>query len=82
MDWIKLGSMVGVPGLIACYLVWTFTGDVKADVKDIKANVAEHMMMSNEREAHHIRVEDELGTILKRICINTAKNYQERNQCF
>lgn len=73
-SWGKLITTIGLPGALLAYLVWNFTGDVKADIKSIRYDLGTHVIQSQ-------LPNQDIQKFLQRICVNTSKNSQEREQC-
>lgn len=77
-SWVKLISVVGVPSVIALYLVWQFTSSMEADLKDLNKAMPLHVQATERLNSTNERI---LG-VLQSICVNSAKNNGEREKCF
>ena len=86
MPWqVKAVGLIGVPSVIAIYLVWALVADVRINQQSSKENLALHAIQTNsvsEQNKELLQVLKRLQTSVDRLCANTAKNYNERNECF
>jgi len=86
-DWSKIGDFavkVGVPSVIAIYLVWILTQGLSQDMAAMKASFDQHSsqaaMMMQQYEQVRIQSDRQLY-VMQRICINSANTPQERQEC-
>lgn len=85
--WSKAGEFVvkiGVPSAIAIYLVYVLTNNLSAEIKDVRDKVDTHTTQAAEmmRQYEQVRIQsDRQLYVMQRICINSAKTQQERNEC-
>lgn len=75
---------IGVPSVIALYLVYMITNGLSAEIRDIKDEFIKHSTQSTDlirnNEALRIQVDRQVY-ILQRICINSAKSDSQREDC-
>jgi hypothetical protein len=87
--WVRAIAVVGLPGMIAGYLLYFFVSVQGTQLSAMSQTLATHASMSQQiqvdlredRSEHkeEIRV---LGEILKQICVNGAVTAEERKGCF
>lgn len=75
--WTRVVAVVGIPGAIALYLVYTLTGVVAADVRSVRESVQQHQQSALD----HAKATEGLAKLLGRICVNTAKTPDAVEQC-
>lgn len=79
--WVRAIAVVGIPGVIAIFLVWTVASDlpnISRNVEQVRVEVLanrELLKQQNVRTEAHFR-------LLQRICSNTARDAYERQRCF
>lgn len=86
---IKLIYWFGMPALIALYLIWYGTSKLDRTINDMEKNLSEctkiSVAMSREIIEQHKQMDllrDEMSETLVRICVNTARDGNQRAQCF
>ena len=77
MKWSEFIIKVGIPGAIALWLVYTMTTNVTGEMTAISKAMNAHTINTD----NLMRNSDEMSKALLRICINTAKNKQQADQC-
>lgn len=86
-DWGKLGDFavkVGVPGVIALYVVYILANGLSTDIKAMKSSLDDHQKTAFEmtRQYEQVRIQsDRQLYVMQRICINSAKTPAERETC-
>ena len=79
--WSKAVAILGVPSIIALYLVYALTTFAIGEVPQIRQQMAAYAQ-TIEQHAHETKEAGVLmGQLLLRICINTAKTDDQRIQC-
>lgn len=79
--WAKAIYTLGVPAVIALFLVYAIRIDVKADLTDIKREIASHDdKMGNYRGASASE-QQAIRFYLRTICINTSKTELQIKSC-
>ncbi len=82
---IKLVTILGVPAVIACFLVYWLTTDMSGRLTNITNDLnyhkldAQHLIKSNEEMKYQLYFTTQL---LQQICSNTAKNTSQADNCF
>jgi hypothetical protein len=78
-DWGKVAAYVGIPGVIALYLVWVLASsfNAKLDAHDLEARTLAEQHAAETREGFR-----QLVPLLQQICANTAKTDDERAACW
>lgn len=86
IDWNAVAK-VGLPGIIACFLVWKLADGFDVFEVRLRAIETQHAEMLN----HSARVEDLMGRsymsnervlfVLRAMCINDAKSADARKLC-
>ena len=71
--WVRSIAIVGIPGIIAIFLVWIGASNLarKSDVEALRAELA-----------HYVQQADRNHRLLQQICANTANGNAERSSCF
>lgn len=86
MPWqVKAIGLIGIPGALAIYFAFTLNQDVRANQIRTNENLslmATQVNRSNEQNNKLITTLEDLKRSIDRICANTARNFQERNECF
>lgn len=86
MPWqIKAIGLIGVPSAIAIYWTVVAAQDIRLNQQAQKENLALHATQTSvvsEQNRELLVTLEELKRSMSKICTNTAKNYQERNDCF
>jgi|SRR5215471_2436036 len=77
-SWVKLISVVGVPSVIALYLVYQFTTAMQSDIKKLNEAMPMHVQATQQLNTTNERI----LSVLQNICANQAKDNSERNNCF
>ncbi len=87
--WIGAIYKLGIPAAIALFLIWFVVATVIPNIQFIKENLVLHANSSSQvgqdLRDQNIRLSQQnerLMRVLQQICINSAKNNQERNGCF
>lgn len=80
--WIGSIIKLGVPAAIALFLIWFIVSTISPSITFIKENLVLHADSATRvgREIHEQN--EKLMKVLQQICMNSAKNNQERNGCF
>lgn len=81
LNWI---AKIGVPSAIALYLVYMITAGISAEIRDIKDEFLKHSNQAVDlvRQYEQMRIQSDRQTyILQRICINSAKTDQQKEEC-
>lgn len=79
--WLRAATIIGIPGVIALYLVWvgaSILPSMSRDMDAIKAIVAANQKSLNDAEI----VMDAQYRLLQRICSRVSKTDEERAGCF
>jgi hypothetical protein len=79
--WARVVAMVGIPGTIAFFLVWTGANVVpklQAEMQAMRLESERARLMYEERSARL----DQTFRLLQRICSSVAKSEDERQRCF
>ncbi len=77
-SWVKLISVVGVPSVIALWLVYQFTTGMQGDLKNIDRGMAQHIVAAD----NMTRTNGQILRMLQVICANAARSNGEREKCF
>jgi hypothetical protein len=77
-SWVKLISVVGVPSVIALWLVYSFTAGMQADLRNIDRGMAQHIVAAD----NMTRTNGQILRMLQVICANAAKDNNSRERCF
>lgn len=82
--WLNVAVKFGAPTVLAGYLVWVFVSDVVGSQKHIIAAMEQHQK-DMAGLVQHLQEDTSRGwalvSVSQRICLNTAKNDQDRMQC-
>jgi hypothetical protein len=79
--WVRAIAVIGVPGVLTLYLVYSGVQEVPATRRASEQAVQEILRNREIMREHEIREQSNFR-LLQRICINTAKTQDERNSCF
>jgi hypothetical protein len=72
--WVKVISLLGVPSVIAMFLVWTLTGTLREQQDRIELKIDQH-------ETQRVKDAQQLTAFLYAICLNGAKGATETARC-
>lgn len=75
---------VGVPSAIAIYLVYVIATSLSAEVRYLREEFVRHSTQSTDlvRQYEQVRIQsDRQVYILQRICINSAKSDEQKEDC-
>jgi hypothetical protein len=79
--WMRGAAIIGIPGVIAFFLVWVFA----QSVPKIQAEI-ESFRLEAEKTRGVLQMQatqtEQVYRILQRICANAAKSDDERSRCF
>ncbi len=79
--WLRAATIIGIPGVIALYLVWvgaSILPSMARDMDAIRATVAGNQKSLNASEI----TRDAQYRLLQRICSRVSKTDEERAGCF
>lgn len=79
--WSRVVAMVGIPGAIAFFLVWTGANilpKLQAELQAMRLE-SERARLMYEEKSERI---DQAFRLLQRICSSVAKSEEERQRCF
>jgi len=82
---VKAVTTIGVPSVVALYLIYYLTQSLTADLQLIKVTQAASVAQMTTLVSSNNNVQVELSQIKKVLlasCVNAAKTQQERNNCF
>jgi len=79
--WAKVAAIVGIPGVIAFYLVW-MGGQTLPNILTEVIALKVQTVRSQEMYQEHMQQTAELSRLLQRICSRVSKTDAERQQCF
>ena len=82
---VKAVTTIGVPSVVALYLIYYLTQSFTADLQLIKVTQAASVAQMTTLVSSNNNVQVELSQIKKVLlasCVNAAKTQQERNNCF
>lgn len=79
--WGRAIAVVGIPGVIAIFLVWTVASDLPSIARNVETVRIEVLANREMLKQQNIRTEATFR-LLQRICSNTAKDQYERQRCF
>jgi hypothetical protein len=79
--WVKAITLFGVPSSIAMYLVYIMAGTHSADVKTTNELLQSHIKLSTAIEQRQEQQSERLSQILLALCVNGAKDEQQRSKC-
>lgn len=75
--WVNPIYKFGVPSVLAIFLVWFLTVQVRDKLENIDNKLDNHINVFNPI----IRQNDQMLVILRQICVNSATTNYERGQC-
>jgi glutamine synthetase adenylyltransferase len=79
--WVRAAAVVGIPGLIAVFLVGVGATEIPRLSREIASSRQEvEVMQDLLRE--HIKQNDETLRLMRWICAGVAKTEPDRRQCF
>lgn len=81
---LQLLAKYGLGTLLAVWLTWTITGNVTKNLEQQSTDMRAVLAVSTQTRAdmvQHIAQMEHAGRILIQICVNGAKNDQDRREC-
>ncbi len=83
MPWqVRAIGFFGVPSAIAIFLVWNMTGTQANDIREARAQLANHAQVSAVANIETAKRLEHVERVLTAICVNAAKTISERAGCF
>ena len=79
--WVRAIAVIGVPGVLTLYLVYSGVQEVPATRRASELAVQEILRNREIMREHEVRDQANFR-LLQRICSNTARNADERDRCF
>jgi len=76
--WLKAIYTLGIPSALATYLVYFLVTTVIGNQRKMEEN----LNLLSADYAYTVKSMQKLEFLMERICSNTTKNQQERNNCF
>lgn len=80
-QWVRAIALVGVPSAIALYLVYNLTGFATTGLASLQRQMDAHAQVLIQHDANTLRNADALLRVMLRVCLNTAKNTDDRQRC-
>jgi hypothetical protein len=87
--WVRAAVLLGVPSVLAMYLVYMLTTTVALRVATIEANLATLLQrtaaMQHERDEQHDRLEQQMQHVeqaLRALCVAAAARDEDRGRCY
>lgn len=79
--WVRAAAVLGVPSLIALFLVWVGARELPRMNQEL---IVQRQEVQKNREMYqeHLHQQEEIYRLMQRICSNTAKSELERQRCF
>ena len=79
--WVRAAAIVGIPGVIAFFLVWVGANDIPRMVRTLETLRLEVLYNRKLMEAQAVQSE-RAYRLQQRICANAARDNIERARCF
>jgi hypothetical protein len=83
--WARVLAVIGVPGLIAVFLVWQGAAELPRIARAQEGIQRQLDQLQIEVTRHHADTQDQLRLelrLLLRVCVNTAATETDRQKCF
>ena len=87
-QWARVVGLVGIPGAIALYLVFSLASFATSGLADLRLEVMTNRQATQQHEAEAMRRDlearraaDALRHLLQQICFNTSNTDAERQRC-
>ena len=79
--WVKAAGVVGVPSLIAVFLVYALASGHQATTDDIAKDVKAHAEASELHTSDSKAALDRIERIFRVMCVNAAADSMQRERC-
>jgi hypothetical protein len=79
--WARAIAMVGIPGVIAIFLVYVGATEIPRIRMMVEEN-RKYTEFNRELLREHVAQNDELVRIVRWICVGVSKDDHDRRQCF
>jgi hypothetical protein len=80
-SWVKAVAVVGIPGVIALFLVYQVASQLPK-IEERQAAIEKSLDDQRESARQQSAKMDQMFRTLQRICSNTAKTADDRQRCF
>lgn len=84
--WVRAAAIVGIPGVIAFFLVWVGASDIPKISRTVEQNqikIDYLLKVIEERERTHNAHDEHLLRLMQQMCVHQAKQNQvEIRECF
>lgn len=80
-SWVKAIAAIGIPGVIALFLVWQGAKQLPK-IEERQVAIEKSMIQTQEAIRQQAARMDQMYRMLQRICSNTAKSEDDRQRCF
>jgi membrane protein insertase Oxa1/YidC/SpoIIIJ len=87
--WLRAAVLLGVPSVIALFLVYMLTTTVALRIATIEASLATLLQrittMEQQRDEQHERLQDDMQQVqqaLRALCVAVARREEDRGRCY
>jgi len=80
-NWARVIALVGIPGAIALFLVWSLASFATAGVTELHRQMDAHAQVMNLHDSETQRTADKTMRLLLGICLNAAETQEQQRRC-